>query len=263
MNFTKMHGCANDYIYINCLSGEPENISQLAVRLSDRHTGVGGDGIVLICRSDIADFKMRMFNADGSEGAMCGNAIRCVGKYVYDRGFTAKSKLDIETLSGVKHLTLTVTDNAVSSVTVNMGLPAINKADGRLTALGQVYEYTDVSMGNPHCVIFADGAADMDVENIGRTIENMTELFPDRTNVEFAEIIDRSTIRMRVWERGSGETMACGTGACACAIAAVTKGFCDGKNPIKVILNGGSLEISWETDVFMTGPAEFVFDGNI
>ena len=261
MKFTKMHGCANDYIYIDCLNGEPENIPSLAVRLSERHTGVGGDGIVLICCSDIADFKMRMFNADGSEGAMCGNAIRCVGKYVYDRALTSKTELDIETASGVKHLSLTVSDGKVSSVTVNMGAPLIRTSEGMLSALGKEYIYTDISMGNPHCVIFTTGVADMEIENVGRAIENMTGLFPDRTNVEFVEVIDRCTLRMRVWERGSGETMACGTGACASAVAAVTKGFCDRGKPVMVILNGGSLEINYKSDVFMTGPAEFVFDG--
>lgn len=263
MNFTKMHGCANDYVYIECLSGEPKNIPALAVRLSDRHTGVGGDGIVLICASNTADFKMRMFNADGSEGAMCGNAIRCVGKYVHDRGFTDKTELEIETLSGVKRLSMSLENGAVSSVTVNMGAPEIKTELGTLKALGNTVEYTDISMGNPHCVIFVNGVENMNIETIGREIENMLSLFPDRTNVEFVELIDSHTICMRVWERGSGETMACGTGACASAAAAILRGFCKSDVPITVRLNGGELKIEWKNDIFMTGPAEFVFDGSI
>ena len=263
MKFTKMHGCANDYIYIDCTAKQPENIPQLAVSLSDRHTGIGGDGIVLICKSDIADFKMRMFNADGSEGAMCGNAIRCVGKYVYDRKLTAKTRLNIETLSGVKRLDLSVSDGKVESVTVNMGKPVIRGKGETEPISGVRYSYTDISMGNPHCVIFIKDVLNFDVAGVGRRIENMTHLFPDRTNVEFAEIIDSRTLRMRVWERGSGETMACGTGACACVAAAIEQGKCQAGTPVTVLLNGGSLEITLKSEIFMTGPAEFVFDGEI
>lgn len=266
MKFTKMHGCANDYVYINCLDGLPRDISALAVRLSDRHTGVGGDGIVLICRSDTADFKMRMFNADGSEGKMCGNAVRCVGKYVFERGFTDKRELDIETLSGIRHLSMQIADGKAVSVTVSMGAPVINTVDGVLSASGDMYSYCDISMGNPHCVIFTDGVDTMQIEEIGREIENMTSVFPQRTNVEFVQVIDKNTVRMRVWERGSGETMACGTGACASAVAAIEKKLCDAKSPVTVLLNGGSLEIEYKpdkSDVLMTGPAEFVFDGEI
>ncbi len=258
MKFTKMHGCANDYIYIDCLEGMPQGVLDIIPRLSDRHTGVGGDGVVLICRSDIADFKMRMFNADGSEGAMCGNAIRCVGKYLYDRKKTDRTELDIETASGVKHLSLTVINGGVGSVTVDMGAPAVKTLSGQV--LG--FEYAEISMGNPHCVIFTESVETMDVKTPGRRIENNTDLFPDRTNVEFVKVIDRNTVRMRVWERGSGETMACGTGACACVVAAVEKGLCD--RNVKVLVNGGTLDISYSgKTVLMTGAAEFVFDGDI
>ena len=266
MKFTKMHGCANDYVYINCLDGLPQDIPALAVRLSDRHTGVGGDGIVLICRSDIADFKMRMFNVDGSEGKMCGNAVRCVGKYVFDRGFTDKCELDIETLSGIKHLSLRIAGGKAVSVTVSMGAPVIKTVDGVLSVFGKMYRYCDISMGNPHCVIFTDGVDTMRIEEIGREIENMTSVFPQRTNVEFVQVMDKNTVRMRVWERGSGETMACGTGACASAVAAIEKQLCDINCCVTVLLNGGSLEIEYKpdkSDVLMTGPAEFVIDGEI
>ncbi len=264
MKFTKMHGCANDYIYIDCtVCGQPDNMEQLAAALSDRHTGIGSDGVVLICRSDTADFKMRMFNADGSEGAMCGNAIRCVGKYVYDRRLTSKTALDIETLSGVKHLNLSVSNGKVDTVTVNMGKPVIRGKGRTDPVFSEIYSYTDVSMGNPHCVIFVKNVLDFDVEGVGRQIENMTHLFPDRTNVEFVQVMDSHTLRMRVWERGSGETMACGTGACASVAAAVENGSCSADGPVTVLLNGGSLEIKLDTDIFMTGPAEFVFDGEI
>ena len=263
MNFTKMHGCANDYIYLNCLDGQPQNVPELAKRLSDRHTGVGGDGIVLICRSDAADFRMRMFNADGSEGAMCGNAIRCVGKYVYDRGLTGKTELDVETKSGVKHLSLTVKDGAVCSATVDMGAPRDVKLRQTLTALGKEYSYNYVSMGNPHCVIFTNGVEGMRIDETGSAIENDAALFPDRVNVEFCELCGDNTLRVRVWERGSGETMACGTGACAAAVAATETGVCERGKPVFVRMNGGTLKIEYGETVYMTGPAEFSFDGTI
>ena len=193
MKFTKMHGCGNDYIYFNCFEENVENPEALSIKLSDRHFGVGGDGIVLIMPSEIADFRMRMFNADGSEGNMCGNAIRCIGKYVYDRGLTDKTKIDVETKSGIKHLFLNITDGAVSSVTVDMGKPVVMEVSAGLMAGNEHFKYTDVSMGNPHCVIFCDEPTDRLVHKIGPVIEKLP-IFPDRTNVEFVKVIDDKTL---------------------------------------------------------------------
>ena len=274
--FTKMHGAGNDYIYINAIAqpvADPEN---LAVRLSDRHFGIGGDGIVLIKPSRTADFFMDMYNADGSRGKMCGNAIRCVAKYVHDRRLTDKTILEIETLSGIKTLVLHLDDNRqVATVTVNMGAPIFTpdqipvRFDGEkmieapVDVDGQTYNLTSVSMGNPHTVIFTTGVKDLDLTHIGPSFEHLP-IFPDRVNTEFCEVIDRQTLRMRVWERGSGETLACGTGACATLAAAVVTGRSDRKARLE--LTGGTLDIEWDevsNDIFMTGPAEFVFDGTV
>lgn len=274
--FTKMHGAGNDYIYINAIAqpvADPEN---LAVRLSDRHFGIGGDGIVLIKPSRTADFFMDMYNADGSRGKMCGNAIRCVAKYVHDRRLTDKTTLEIETLSGIKTLELHLDDNRqVATVTVNMGAPVFapdqipvrfageKMIEAPVEVDGQTYKLTSVSMGNPHTVIFTTGVKDLDLARIGPSFEHLP-IFPDRVNTEFCEVVDRQTLRMRVWERGSGETLACGTGACATLAAAVVTGRADRKARLE--LTGGTLDIEWDetsNDLFMTGPAEFVFDGTV
>ena len=238
LNFTKMQGCGNDYIYFNCFTQQVISPESLSVWLSERHFGIGGDGIVLICPSKVADAKMRMFNLDGSEGKMCGNAIRCVGKYLYDNGMTAKKQLSIETLSGIKQLTLYTQNDKVASVRVDMGqaalqpeaLPVLLSGDrvvGRTVKLaGGEQEITCVSMGNPHCVVFRDSLDLLQIEQEGPAIE-CDPIFPERVNAEFVQVLDRNTLKMRVWERGSGETWACGTGACAAAVAAVENGFCD------------------------------------
>lgn len=262
MKFTKMQGIGNDYIYFNCLETEIDDPEALSIKLSDRHFGVGGDGIVLIMKSDKADFRMRMFNADGSEGAMCGNATRCIGKYVYEKGLTDKTSLTLETKSGIKYLTLNVENGKVNTVAVDMGEPKVGVVSGKLAANGTEYTYTFVDMGNPHCVIFVDDADSLELEKIGPAIENH-ELFPDRANVEFVKVIDENTLRMRVWERGSGETWACGTGACATTVAAVANGISSKDTDIKVKLNGGVLNIRYSNTVLMTGPAAFVFEGEI
>ncbi len=276
MKFTKMHGIGNDYIYFNCFEETVENPEELSIRLSDRHFGVGGDGIVLIMPSDKADFRMRMFNADGSEGKMCGNATRCIGKYVYDKGLTDKTQITLETLSGIKILDLEVKDGKVEKVTVNMGkanfkadvIPVISESDEviekELTVGDRTDKITCVSMGNPHCVIFTQGIDSLELEKIGPGYENHS-LFPERINTEFAEYIDPHTLKMRVWERGSGETLACGTGACATVSAAVKTGRCPADEFITVKLIGGNLEIMYKTDgtVIMKGPAAFSFEGEI
>ena len=276
MEFTKMHGIGNDYIYFNCLEKEIENPNELAIKLSDRHFGVGGDGIVLILPSKVADFRMRMFNADGSEGEMCGNATRCIGKYVYEKGHTKSKEISLETLGGIKHLELTVVDDKVIEVEVNMGkailgakdIPVdINKEnviDEEVTIGDKQYNITCVSMGNPHCIVYMNGIDELEIEKIGPVFEN-NPLFPQRINTEFVEVIDEKTLKMRVWERGSGETYACGTGACAVTVASVLNGFCKKDEEITVKLLGGDLKIKYCNDgiVYMTGPAEFVFEGRI
>ena len=275
MKFTKMHGIGNDYIYFNCLNDElksPEKVSKI---LSNRHFGVGGDGIVLILNSNSSDFKMRMFNADGSEGKMCGNAIRCVGKYLYEKGLTNKTSLEIETLSGVKSLKLNIENNEVITVGVNMGQailtskdipvlsPSNNIINEKVTIDEIDYYITCVSMGNPHCVLFMDEIDNLDLTTLGPKFENHP-MFPDRINTEFVKLIDDKTIEMRVWERGSGETFACGTGACAAVVASVLNNYCAKDNDITVKLLGGDLTIRYESNnlIYMTGPAEFVFEGN-
>ncbi len=265
MKFTKMHGLGNDYIYFDCTKENfIDDPNALSIKLSDRHFGVGGDGIVMIMSSDKADFKMRMFNADGSEGKMCGNAARCIGKYVYDKGLTYKKELTLETLSGIKYLTLNVENGKVKTVSVDMGKPKIGAVGDTLSANGTEYVYTFVDVGNPHCVIFTDDDAEnLELEKIGPSIENH-RLFPDRANVEFINVKDENNLRMRVWERGSGETWACGTGACAATAAAVANGFSKKNQDVKIRLNGGTLSINYTGDtVIMTGPAEFVFEGEI
>ncbi|MBN2221485.1 MAG: diaminopimelate epimerase [Vallitaleaceae bacterium] len=273
MNFTKMHGCGNDYIYINGFSEEIKNPSQLSVKMSDRHFGIGSDGLVLILPSKIADFRMRMFNSDGSEAEMCGNAIRCVGKYVYDKNLTEKRLISIETLAGIKVLDLHVQNGMVERVTVDMGEPILTPElipvvaeENPVTKLkvqsqGKDFNLTCVSMGNPHAVTYIERTEDFAVQKFGPSIEE-NPLFPKKTNVEFAQIINREQINMRVWERGSGETLACGTGACATLVASVLNGLTERK--VTVHLLGGDLEIHWDEStnhVFLTGPAEFVFKG--
>lgn len=275
LKFTKMHGCGNDYIYFNCFDFDINSPESLSVLLSDRHTGVGGDGVVLILRSDIADAKMRMFNLDGSEGSMCGNAIRCVAKYLYDNGIIRKSNLLIETLSGVRELTLYKKNGKVSSVKVDMGraelhpekipvnLPGESVIAQPVTINGAEYDITCVSMGNPHVVVFCEDVDCFDLCTVGPLFEN-NALFPDRINAEFVEVVDRNYLKMRVWERGSGETQACGTGACASAAAAVLNGYCDKAVDIKVQLLGGELIIQYTDEgVYMTGDCKKVFDGTV
>lgn len=276
MKFTKMHGIGNDYIYFNCLDNDIKDPNGLSIALSDRHFGVGGDGIVMIMRSEIADFRMRMFNADGSEGKMCGNATRCIGKYVYEKGLTDKTEFTLETLGGIKVLKLNVSDGKVISVTVDMGKAILKPADipvlldgdcivSKKTMLaGKEHEITCVSMGNPHCVIFTKDIDNLNLEKIGPDYEN-DPIFPERVNTEFVEIIDNKTLKMRVWERGSGETWACGTGASAVCVAAVLNGICDYDTDVLVKLRGGDLTINYKKDctVYMTGPATFVFDGEL
>lgn len=273
LRFTKMHGCGNDYVYVNCFEEEVKDPVSLSIAISDRHFGVGGDGLVLICPSDRADAKMRMFNADGSEGKMCGNAIRCVGKYLYDHGIVCKTTVTIETLSGIKTLELFLKDGKVDSAQVNMG-PAIlipseipvNLPGERAVAVpvkiaGEEHTITCVSMGNPHCIVFGGDPYELDLPKIGPLFEN-DPLFPERVNTEFIEVLDDHTLNMRVWERGSGETWACGTGACAAAVAAVLNGFCKKGKDISVRLRGGELTIRYTDEaVFMTGKATEVFHG--
>lgn len=259
MNFTKMHGLGNDYLYVY---GEvPENISELSQKLSDRHFGVGSDGVIFISPSDVADFKMRIFNADGSEAQMCGNGIRCVGKYVYDKGYTDRTILNIETLSGIKTLTLTVSGGRVHYVSVNMG-KAVAEDEMNLQIDGQNITVIPVSVGNPHAVIFVDDMENAPLTTLGPVIERHSA-FPDGVNVEFVQVLSKSELRMRVWERGSGVTCACGTGAGAAAAAAVSKNYCRRNSDISVVLDGGTLHITVADDntVTMRGPATTVYEG--
>lgn len=274
IRFTKMHGIGNDYIYINCMESIPDRLPELAEEMSDRHFGVGGDGIVLICPSDKADFRMRMFNNDGSEARMCGNASRCIAKYVHDHKLTEKTRISLETLSGIKVLSLNMsTDGEVESVTVDMGEPELTAAEVPVrcaaermvetpvaTSWGDV-EVTAVSMGNPHGVVFVDRIEDVPFETLGPELEKHP-MWPDRANIEFLQVISPSEARMRVWERGTGETLACGTGACASAVAAALTGRCG--REVTVHLRGGDLNIRWAENnhVLMTGSATEVFEGN-
>ena len=259
MRFTKMHGLGNDYLYVY---GEvPPDIADLSARLSRRHFSVGGDGMIYISPSKTADFKMRIFNADGSEAMMCGNGIRCVGKYVYDKGYTDKTHLTIETLSGIKTLELSLRCGRVKEVTVDMGFAKTAK-EKTVTALGETVTLLPVDVGNPHAVIFTDDAENAPLTTLGPAIEHH-EAFPGGVNVEFVRVISPTQLRMRVWERGSGVTMACGTGSCASAAAAVRRGFCAAEEPIAVQLDGGTLYVTIHEDgrVSMRGPAEMVYEG--
>ena len=275
MNFTKMHGCGNDYIYVNALTETVEDPAAAAMRLSDRHFGIGGDGLVLIRPSDKADFFMDMYNADGSRSEMCGNAIRCVGKYVHDRGLTDKTELKIETLGGIKTLWLKLENGEVSTVRVCMGAPKfacteIPVADSAQTFLRRMIEVCSrqwqvscVNTGNPHCVVFTEDPYALDFSRIGSAFEHHP-VFPERANIEFVKVVDHNTLKMRVWERGSGETLACGTGACASLAVSALLGMTG--NAADVLLSGGKLRVEWERRenlLYMTGPAEFVFDGTV
>lgn len=275
MNFTKMEGCGNDYVYVDCTQKELDNPSAVAIKVSDRHFGIGSDGLILIKPSDKADFFMEMYNADGSRSAMCGNGIRCVGKFVYDKGFTTKTNVAIDTLAGIKYLELNVSDGKVVSARVNMGSPILKAEDipvicenspvvnEPIEVDGVEYRMTCVSMGNPHSIVFVDSTDDFDIDGIGPKFENH-ERFPERVNAEFVQVIDRHTVKMRVWERGSGETYACGTGACATLVACVLNGLCDEEATVKLL--GGDLHITWdrkENVIYMEGPATTVFEGTI
>lgn len=276
LHFTKMHGTGNDYVYVNLFTETVENPEQLSIQISDRHFGIGSDGLILIAPSEIADCRMIMFNADGSEGAMCGNGIRCVAKYAYEHGIAKDTHMRIETKSGIKTLELTVEEGIVTYVQVNMGQAILKpenipvKADGddfvdrEISVDGKDYKVTCVSMGNPHCVVFTEGIDDLELEKIGPKFENH-ELFPDRINTEFVEIIDEHTVKMRVWERGSGETISCGTGTCAVTVAAVLNGHCKRGEEIEVQIRGGRLYDTWldSGEVLMKGPATTVFEGDI
>lgn len=277
MKFTKMHGCGNDYIYVNCFEEKVENPSEVAIKVSDRHFGIGSDGLILIRPSEIADCRMSMFNADGSEGKMCGNGIRCVGKYAYDNKIVDKLNISVETLSGIKYLEMTAENDKVTKVKVDMGAPILKAVDipavspngsdeiinQEIEVEGKKYMVTCVSMGNPHCITYVDDTASLEIEKIGPGFEKH-EMFPDRVNTEFVQIISRNELNMRVWERGSGETFACGTGTCACVVASVLNGYTD--NKVLVHLLGGDLMIEYDQEkntVFMTGPAATVCTGDI
>ncbi|MCI5951069.1 MAG: diaminopimelate epimerase [Anaerostipes sp.] len=275
MKFTKMHGCGNDYVYVNCFEETVENPGLVSKKISDRHFGIGSDGLILICPSNIADFRMEMYNSDGSEGAMCGNGVRCIAKYVYDYGLTDKTYVSLETKAGIKYLDMTVKDGKVAMVKVDMGapitkpdqIPAISDkeiiVDEPITVDGQEYRITCVSMGNPHGVVFVDDTDSIDIEKIGPKFEHH-EMFPDRTNTEFIQIIDRNNIKMRVWERGAGETLACGTGTCASVYACILNGLTE--KSVDVHLLGGCIHIDYDEEkntIYMTGPAEVAFDGEI
>lgn len=277
MKFTKMHGIGNDYVYVNCFEETVENPSAVARYVSDRHFGIGSDGLILIKPSKIADCEMDMYNLDGSQGAMCGNGIRCVAKYAYDYGIVNKTSISVATRSGIKYLDLSVRNGKVSTVKVNMGSPILSPKEipfvsekeqvinEPLEIDGEIFHITAISMGNPHGIVFMDDIDNLEIEKIGPKFENHIA-FPDRVNTEFVKVLDRHTVQMRVWERGSGETLACGTGACAVAVASILNGHVDGDSPVTVRLLGGNLEIFWnrqENLVYMTGPATTVFDGEI
>ncbi len=275
MKFTKMHGAGNDYIYVDCFKENIENRPEMAKRVSDRHFGVGGDGLICICPSDVADVKMDMYNLDGSQGKMCGNGIRCVAKYAYEHGYAKGEEMTVETLSGVKTVWLDVENGVVKSVKVCMGspefrpenIPVLDEGENFIlrpvTVAGKQWLVTCLSVGNPHAVIFVDDVDSMELGSIGPLFEN-NSLFPDKINTEFAQIVDEETIKMRVWERGSGETLACGTGATATLCAACVCGKTG--NRAKLRLLGGELVIEWDRDknlLYMTGPAEYVFQGEL
>lgn len=276
LKFTKMHGLGNDYVYMDAINQKIENRAELAKYVSDRHFGIGSDGLILICESKVADFRMQMFNSDGTEAEMCGNGIRCVGKFVYDKKMTNKDIVTIETLAGIKTLKLTIKDGKVEKARVDMGepilepskIPVISKEmpvkNLKLKVEDKEFKFTAVSMGNPHAITFIDeDVKEFELEKYGKPVE-INDAFPKRTNVEFINIVDRNNIKMRVWERGAGETLACGTGACASAVASVLNGYTD--RNVNVELLGGILEIEWNEEnnhVYMTGSATTVFEGEI
>ena len=275
IKFTKMQGLGNDYVYMDAIHQKIENESSLAQFVSNRHFGIGSDGLILICKSDIADFKMRMFNSDGSEAEMCGNGIRCVGKFVYDKGLTDKTTVTVETLAGIKTLELNTKGGKVETVKVDMGEPILNPKEIpvisdeepvknlMLEAEGRKFKFTCVSMGNPHTITEVEDTEKFDVEKYGKVLE-IDKAFPNKTNVEFIQIVDKNHVKMRVWERGAGETLACGTGACATAVACYLNGKTD--RNVEVELLGGKLYIEWNEEnnhIFMTGPAVTVFEGVI
>lgn len=281
MKFTKMHGCGNDYVYVNCLEQDIENPGELAIKVSDRHFGIGSDGLILIRPSKVADFTMDMYNLDGSEGMMCGNGIRCVAKFVYDKGLTDKTHIAIETKSGIKYLDLKVEDGKMLEATVDMGevrieAPIVVKAvEGHPVTLNKLatnpatdagsdeIELVSVNVGNPHAILFVEDTKTAPVEEVGKVIEK-DPAFPEGVNVEFIELIDRKTINMRVWERGSGETLACGTGACASVVAGISRGYLEDEATVHLL--GGDLRIRYDREskhVFMTGPATIVFEGEL
>ena len=270
-----MHGIGNDYVYVNCFEESVKNPAEVSKFVSNRHFGIGSDGLILISPSAIADFRMNIYNADGSQAEMCGNGIRCVAKYVYDYGLTDKTEISVETLAGIKYLRLQVENGKVASVEVNMGAPILEPKEIPVAVeespvvnvpvevKGKIYHMTCVSMGNPHAIIFMNNVKDLDIEAIGPYFENHM-VFPKRTNTEFVEVLDRNTVNMRVWERGSDETLACGTGACATTVACILNDKTE--NEVTVHLLGGDLKIRWDREanqVYMTGPATVVFDGEI
>lgn len=276
MKFTKMHGCGNDYVYVNCFEEKIDDPAKLSQAVSDRHFGIGSDGLVLICPSEIADCRMRMFNPDGSEAEMCGNASRCVGRYVYDRGIVKKNPITLETLAGIKVIEVKPDENGEASLlTVDMGEPILAPKDIpvvaesepviglTLNSCNRDFDFTCVSMGNPHAVTFIkEDVKSFDLEKYGPVLE-VDSHFPRKCNIEFAEVVDDTHLKMRVWERGTGETLACGTGTCATVVAANLNGICP-RVPVDVELVGGTLTIEWsekDNHVYMTGPATFVFDG--
>lgn len=276
IKFTKMHGLGNDYVYIDCTEEQKiKNISSLAQFISNRHFGVGSDGLILICKSDIADFKMRMFNYDGTEAEMCGNGIRCVGKFVYDKGLTKKDNITVETLAGIKKLKFNIKEGNVETVEVDMGEPILEPykvpviseeaivKNLKIKARENEFKFTCVSMGNPHAITIVDNTKDFNIEKYGPVLEK-DEHFPRRANIEFIELVDKNNIKMRVWERGEGETLACGTGACASVVACALNGYIE--NEANVELLGGTLKIRWDKEnnhIYMTGPATTVFEGEI
>jgi len=275
MKFTKMHGAGNDYVYVDCTKEELQNPSIVSKYVSDRHFGIGSDGLILIKSSNKADFFMEMYNADGSQGKMCGNGIRCVGKYVFDNGLTDKTTVKVDTLSGIKILDLIVEDGRVTSAKVNMGSPILIAKDipvisdsekviaQDIEVNGKTYQMTCVSMGNPHAIVYVDSTDDLKIQEIGPYFE-INERFPEQINTEFIQVIDRQNLKMRVWKRGSGETLACGTGACASLVATVLNGLCDDTAVLHLL--GGDLKITWDQNadiVYMEGPATTVFTGEI
>lgn len=275
MKFTKMEGLGNDYVYVNCFEETVEDPKSVAIKVSDRHFGIGSDGLILIKPSKVADFCMDMYNADGSQSEMCGNGIRCVAKYVYDYGLTDKTSISVETLAGIKYLDLKIEDGKAVMITVNMGAPELiadkvpvksdkeKVIDEPIVVDGKEYRMTCISMGNPHCIVFVDDTKNFPLEEVGPLFESH-EVFPNRVNAEFVQILDRNTVNMRVWERGSGETLACGTGTCATVVASCLNGHTE--DEVLVHLLGGDLHIKWDREanlVYMTGPAKVVFDGEI